>query len=78
MKALGSEKSIDPQVLEFQIIHGDIIFMCSDGVYNLMKNYELLNILLQKKDKNAVKAINSLIEDRGSNDNYSYIIIDQL
>ena len=78
LKALGSEKSIDPQVLEFQIIHGDIVFMCSDGVHNLIKNDELLNILLQKKGKNAVKAINSLIEERGSNDNYSYIIIDQL
>ncbi len=78
LKALGSEKTINPQVLEFQILHGDIVFMCSDGVHNLLKNEELLNIILQKKGKNAIKAINSLIESRGSTDNYSYIIIDHL
>lgn len=78
LKALGSEKLIDPQVLEFQILPGDIIFMCSDGVHNLLSNDEILSILLQKQGKKAINLFNKQIEKRGSSDNYSYIIIDQL
>lgn len=78
LKALGSEKLIEPQVLEFQILHGDIVFICSDGVHNLLKNDEILNILLQKQDEKLKEALNTLIEDRGATDNYSYIMIDQL
>lgn len=77
LKALGSERPTDPQVLEFQILPGDMIFMCTDGVHYCVSNDEIIKILLSKKGKNLQKTFSDLIESRGSNDNYSFIVIDQ-
>ena len=78
LKSLGSDKPIEPQILEFKILDGDIIFSCSDGVYNLLKDEELINILLQKEGDERVQTISNLIVERGAIDNFSFIIIDKI
>lgn len=77
LKALGSDKPADPQVLEFQIQPGDIIFLCTDGVHYYLKNEELIYLLLKKTGKKLIKELSDIIEARGSNDNYSFIVIDK-
>ncbi|AMP20528.1 hypothetical protein AZF37_04505 [endosymbiont 'TC1' of Trimyema compressum] len=78
LKALGSDKPIEPQILEFQILDGDIIFLCSDGVYNLLQDEELISILLQKEGDERVQTISNLIIERDAVDNFSFIIIDKI
>lgn len=77
LKALGSDKPAEPQVLEFQILPGDIIFLCTDGVHYYIDNEELIYLLLKKSGKKLIKELSELIETRGSNDNYSFIVIDK-
>ncbi|MDD2370728.1 MAG: protein phosphatase 2C domain-containing protein [Firmicutes bacterium] len=77
LKALGSDKPADPQVLEFQILPGDIIFLCTDGVHYYMKNEELIYLLLKKSGKKLIKELSDIIDSRGANDNYSFIVIDK-
>ncbi len=77
LKALGSDKPTEPQVLEFQILPNDIIFLCTDGVYYYINNEELIYLLLKKSGKKLIKELSDTIEDRGSNDNYSFIVIDK-
>lgn len=77
LKALGSDRPADPQVLEFRILPGDLVFMCTDGLHYLVSNDELIKMLLQKKGRNLVKAMTTLVESRGSNDNYTFVLIDK-
>ena len=77
LKALGSERPADPQVLEFRILPGDLIFMCTDGLHYLVSNDEIIKLLLQKKGRNLTKALVNLVESRGSNDNYTFVLIDK-
>lgn len=78
LKSLGIDKPIEPQILEFQILNGDIIFLCSDGVYNSLQEEELISILLQKECDERVQAISNLVIKRGAIDNFSFIIIDKI
>lgn len=78
LKALGSDKPVDPQILEFQLLEGDILFLCSDGVYNLIQDEELITILLQKDGDQRVNAVSDLVLERGAIDNFSFIIIDKI
>lgn len=78
LKALGGDRPPEPQVLEFQLLPGDQVFMCTDGVHNYLNHDEIISILLQKKGKAMLKAFRETIESRGSGDNYSIIAIDRI
>lgn len=77
LKALGSDRNPDPQVLELQLLPRDLIFMCTDGVYYHLSNEDILSLLLFYKGQRLVEPMSKLIDNRGSNDNYSFIVIDK-
>jgi PPM family protein phosphatase len=76
VKAIGSHEKIIPDVskVRFQANGRQKIFICSDGVHNVLSHNELEDMLSNKLVECKKKLIN-LIEKRGSPDNYSFIII---
>ena len=34
LQALGTKKKLDIQTIDFQLTSGDVILLCTDGVYN--------------------------------------------
>lgn len=77
MKAIGSSSEVIPDVSKVRYRNGDSkkIFMCSDGVHNVVSNEELGQILENNSLTVAKEELINLIEDRGSPDNYSFIIL---
>lgn len=64
-----------PDIREFDLMPGDVIFLCSDGVSKYVDPDVLRNILLNSgSSENTAEAIKSLCE-KNSHDNYSGIII---
>ncbi len=77
MRAVGSHKEVIPDVSKFRFRNGEPqkIFICSDGVHGVISDDELGKIL-KKGNLNVIKEdLINLIEDRGSPDNYSFIIL---
>ncbi len=59
-----------------EILPGDQLFLCSDGVTTMLEDDELLNILLQPTDSSSkVESIINEANRRGGNDNSSVILI---
>jgi len=69
-KALGAWESIECDVFGGKVIAEDILFLCSDGVYNLLLEQEIGSVILEAGE--SEKACNWLINGantRGGTDN---------
>lgn len=74
-KALGTDESLKPDILEFEIKNNDIIILCSDGLTNMLDNVSIKNIV---NDLNPEQAVSKLIEEanlKGGEDNITVAII---
>ena len=74
MKALGCGKSVEPDVIVKGFQKDDIIMMCSDGLYNMMSEGEMFNII-KEKFENAAEQLVKRANDLGGYDNISVILI---
>lgn len=75
--SLGSAKPSTSQWMEWQT--GDRILLCSDGLYDMCENEELLEFL--KRDDNAEQAAKSLMQvalKNGGKDNVTILILEQI
>ncbi|MDY6861826.1 MAG: Stp1/IreP family PP2C-type Ser/Thr phosphatase [Thermodesulfobacteriota bacterium] len=75
-RALGVEPGVEVDTDEILISKGDIFLLCSDGLTDLVKNDEILNIINTYKDLNV--ACNNLIDlanNYGGIDNITVILI---
>ncbi|MDE5629371.1 MAG: serine/threonine-protein phosphatase [Muribaculaceae bacterium] len=63
-----------PDIQEIEIKAGDMIFICSDGVYNCGKWNEIKAALLDENSFDSLDKIKKIAE-RNTNDNYSAILI---
>lgn len=74
MKALGCNYFVEPDIMVKNMIQNDIIFICSDGLTNMISEREIYNII----NEDIKKATNRLVQkanDLGGYDNISVIII---
>lgn len=75
MRALGTSKDIDVDMITFEIIQYDKILLCTDGLTNMLSDSEIINII--KSAKNIEEAIQNLIiiaNDIGGIDNITVIL----
>lgn len=75
MRAIGTDETVEPDVLEVEWKPGDVYLLCSDGLTNYMEEDEILRILLHMKDE--ATGVQQLIEGanaRGGGDNITAII----
>ncbi len=76
-RAMGTDKQVDPDLFALKLKKGDIILMCSDGLSNMVDEFEMEYIIrsedgLQRKAECLVEAANR----NGGKDNISVILIE--
>ena len=74
-KALGTHPEIRADLGELTVLQGDILLLCSDGLYNMVSDEEILEIAVRAGNVHAAAEI--LIDtanDNGGADNISVVI----
>lgn len=73
-RAIGVDPTVEVDVISFPIQTGDILFLCSDGLYDVVSNHEIL--LLLTKSNNMQAACQDLVQlalNHGASDNVSAV-----
>ena len=75
-RAVGIEKEVEVDIFEVELLEGDKILLCSDGLSNMIDDKEIYDII--SKSKSLDSAVDALIEtanEKGGTDNISAILI---
>lgn len=74
IKALGCSPFVEPDVMVKGFLKDDILLMCSDGLTNMLRDEEIVQIINQ----NPMEACNKLVDEannKGGLDNITAVII---
>ena len=76
-RSLGPSQSVEPDCkgLSDYSRSGDRYLLCSDGLYNHVRDGEIAEILSSKRDSEAVKTLVALANERGGTDNITVLIV---
>ena len=77
-RALGAEKTVDIDFFDLRLEPGYIILMCSDGLSNMVEDYELREIIT-REDKTLKEKGEILISEanhNGGKDNIAIVLIE--
>jgi len=76
-RSLGAgHKSVDPDVFHTSLRSGDSLLLCSDGLWEMVRDQELLQVL--KENSDAQKICDILIDkanDHGGEDNITAVLV---
>lgn len=78
-RAVGVCNQVEADFFQVEMLPGDLILMCSDGLTNMLEDEEIRMIV--KKSRDLVEMVQSLIEaanNNGGRDNISVVLIDPL
>lgn len=76
-RAFGGGRSIKPDFFEKELIGGDYLLLCSDGLTNMVSNEKIQSIVINK-DKTLEEKVDELINEANKNggvDNIAVILI---
>jgi hypothetical protein len=81
-RALGHERMADGRPLEPDVIAeplvlepDDAIILCSDGLHDLMEDWELGGLVAGKTPAEAARALVEVARDRGGHDNITVAVV---
>ena len=77
-RAMGIKKNIEFDLLKFPIKQGDVLLLCSDGLYKGLTEQEMVEILQKGKNLPLVKLCKQLVHisnERDGQDNISAVLI---
>ena len=78
-KAIGvaEDKIATPDIFEIEIEPGDLLLLCSDGLTNMVEDYDIKKIIRTSEDiEEAVERLIDQANDNGGKDNISAILIE--
>ena len=76
VKSLGVNEYMSPDTYSFDISEGDLILMCTDGLYGYVEETEIRTILRKHKDLDAcAEHLVSAANSAGGKDNVTVILI---
>lgn len=73
-RALGTDNSVHIDLYKYKIDPGDIILLCTDGLYNLVEDNEIKRIVMENDLETAAKDLINLANYNGGTDNITLII----
>ena len=76
MKALGVEESVRSDSLHFKLLPDDRLLLCSDGLSDMLREQEILDIMGGENLEQVADALLERSLSNGGRDNVSFIIID--
>lgn len=75
-RSVGTDPSVAVDLRSHPIEPGDIVLLCSDGLFNYLRDEELAQIVLQQSSpERAAEQFVALANERGGNDNISVVIV---
>ena len=75
-RAIGAQREINPDFFEVKLQEGDRIFMCTDGVSNMLTDDEIFEILnAESTEEEKVEKIVAMANEHGGRDNMGIIYI---
>ena len=76
-RVLGAEEQIAPDLGEHEVVAGDILLLCTDGLHDLVDDADLGNALevLEPNLELAAATLVAMANDRGGRDNISVILV---
>jgi serine/threonine protein phosphatase PrpC len=72
-QALMGDSGITPILINFQIKSKDRFLLCSDGLTNVLSDYEISKIIEANKDKDIANALINEVRSKGAPDNITVI-----
>ncbi len=78
LQALGTTPTIHPQVPAdgWRLNEGDRLLLCSDGVYDVLSEENIKDLLLMKQPQFVLECLGSIVTHRHVSDNFSALLID--
>lgn len=76
-KSLGENQFLSPDVYSYNIMYGDMLLMCTDGLYGSLSNQEIVDCLRSKRG-NLEEVCSLMIDkalDNGSKDNVTCLLV---
>lgn len=74
-QSLGTTAEIEPDVIEASLTAGDILVLCTDGVWAHLEPEQITQLALQEDPRAAARALVDTALARGSDDNASAIVV---
>jgi serine/threonine protein phosphatase PrpC len=74
-RAVGADPDVKLDTLEDQIQSGDCFFLCTDGVSNVLSDFEIRGLIEGDPLDVAAEKIEALCLERGAPDNLSFVIV---
>lgn len=76
-RAIGAKSKVDVDFFYEELVAGDVILLCSDGLTNMLEDEKIGKILYQKNDlRNRAEELIQAANDNGGRDNIAVVIID--
>ncbi len=73
-RALGSDEQVRADLFEYKIKPGSRYLVCSDGLYDLVDEKTIHEIIIHNTLEKAVELLITKANDNGGNDNITVII----
>ena len=75
-RALGSESKVEADYFEFNLQNGDILLLCSDGLSNIVSDFEMLDYAKEYNDPELLcRALMSKALNREARDNVTVVAV---
>ncbi len=76
-RAVGIEPAVNADFFEVELIEGDFLLMCSDGLTNMVDNESIRNIIRERSSvSEKVQALIDMANINGGKDNIGIILVD--
>ncbi len=75
IKALGTDEKVEPDIIYTVLNKNDILVMCSDGLTNMLKEEQILNII-KENGENSSEVLIDEANNAGGLDNITVVIIE--
>jgi PPM family protein phosphatase len=73
-QAVGHSATLDPMVGEFDVVAGDKILLCSDGLHGLVSSQYIQRVMTKMPPESAVQALIDRANEAGGFDNITAVI----
>ena len=67
------DSGLDPVLVSYEIKKGDKFLLCSDGLTNVLSNYEINKIIEANEDNKVAAALIAEVLSKGAPDNITII-----
>lgn len=76
-RALGTDSKVKIDLYKYDINKDDIFLVCTDGLYNMVDEEDIMKITQNNNPQEAVKKLINLANKNGGNDNITVLIFSE-